>query len=146
MQNSNFKETELFSPIEKFFQKNGYKVQAEVKNCDIICIKNNELIAIELKKAFNLKLLYQAMERKSFANYVYIGIARPKNFRKKEFKHMLKILESLQIGLITVALDSKTKNVDIILEPNFKKIAKNSKRRNIILNETNSRNLSINLF
>lgn len=143
--NNNFKETDLFLPIKNFFEKNNYKVQGEIKNCDIICIKNDDIIAIEIKKSFNLKVLYQAMDRKVFSNYVYIAISRPKNFRKKEVKHMIKILKSLNIGLITVALDSPIKTVDIILKPDFKKIYKNSKKKKIILNEFENRNLSYNL-
>ncbi|MDE6182598.1 MAG: hypothetical protein K2F59_05295, partial [Eubacteriales bacterium] len=123
------KETDLFEPIKKHFIKKGYKVQGEVKNCDIICLKNEEILAIELKKSFNLKVLYQAMERKAFSNYVYIGIERPKNFRKKEVKNMLKVLEKMEIGLITVAMDSPTKNVDIVLEPLYKKVYTKSKKR-----------------
>lgn len=139
------KETDLFEPIKKYFVKKGYKVEGEVKNCDIICLKNEEIIAIELKKRFNLKVLYQAMERKAFSNYVYIGIERPKNFRKKEVKNMLKILEKMEIGLITVAMDSPTKNVEIVLEANFKKIYTKSRKRKTILNEIDNRKLESNL-
>ncbi|MDE6357869.1 MAG: hypothetical protein K2L15_04695 [Eubacteriales bacterium] len=139
------KETDLFEPIKKYFIKKNYKVQGEVKNCDIVCLKDEEMLIIELKKSFNLKVLYQAMERKAFSNYVYIGIERPKNFRKKEVKNMLKVLEKMEIGLITVALDSPTKNVDIVLEPCYKKVYKTSKKRKIILNEINNRRLETNL-
>ncbi|WP_250278041.1 DUF2161 family putative PD-(D/E)XK-type phosphodiesterase [[Clostridium] colinum] len=139
------KETELYKPIKEYLLKNGYIVQAEVKNCDIACLYENKLIVIEMKKSFNLKLLYQAMDRKVFADKVFVAINRPKNFRKKETKHMLKILKTMDIGLITVALDSPLKTVEIILEPQDKKIKAKTRKRTVILNEIGRRNLDINI-
>ena len=139
------KETELYEPIKSYLLKNGYKVQAEVKNCDIACLYENKLIVIEMKKSFNLKLLYQAMDRKSFADKVFVAISRPKNFRKKETKHMLKILKSMDIGLITVALDSPLKVVEIVLEPEDKTIKRKTRKRTMILNELQRRNLNTNI-
>lgn len=139
------KETELYEPIKSYLLKNGYKVQAEVKNCDIACLYENKLIVIEMKKSFNLKLLYQAMDRKSFADKVFVAINRPKNFRKKETKHMLKILKSMDIGLITVALDSPLKAVEIVLEPEDKTIKRKTRKRTMILNELQRRNLNTNI-
>lgn len=139
------KECQLFNPIKKYFIEKGYTVQGEVKNCDVVCFKDDEIIAIELKKSFNLKVLYQAIDRKAFSNYVYIAIERPKNFRKKEVKYMLKILQAMEIGLITISMDSPIKSIQIILEPVYKKVNNCSKKRKIILNEIKNRNLDINI-
>lgn len=139
------KETELYEPIKNYLLQNGYKVQAEVKNCDIACLYENNLIIIEIKKTFNLKLLYQALDRKSFADKVFVAINRPKNFRKKEVKHMLKILKAMDIGLITVALDSHLKTVEIVLQPKDNIIKRKTRKKSIILNEIEKRNLNINL-
>ncbi len=140
------KETDLYEPIKKYFLKNGYKVQAEVKNCDIACIFENMLIVVEMKKSFNLKLLYQAMDRLTFADKVFVAINRPKNFRKKEVKYMIAILQSMNIGLITVALDSPLKTVQIVLEPiDTNKIKRKTKKRLMVLNELNRRNLNNNI-
>lgn len=139
------RETDLYEPIKLFFEKMGYTVQAEVKNCDIACIFENKLILIELKKAFSLKIIYQAMDRKVFSDFVYIGLPRPKNFRKREVKNMIKILTLLEIGLITVAIDSPIKTVEVILEPKPKANGSKSKRRNNVLKEIENRNLNINL-
>lgn len=138
------KETELYEPIKKYLIKQGYKVQAEVKHCDIACIFENLLIVVEMKKSFNLQLLYQAIDRQSFCDKVFVAINRPKNFRKKQTKHMLKILKALNIGLITVALDSPLKTVEIVLDPKCKKTRK-SRKRTIVLNEIEKRNLDVNI-
>ena len=139
------KETELYEPIKNYLLKEGYKVQAEVKNCDIACLYENKLIVIEMKKSFNLKLLYQAMNRKAFADKVFVAINRPKNFRKKETKHMLKILEAMDIGLITVALDSPLKNVEIVLNTKVNPLKRKTRKRTIVLNELERRNMDVNI-
>lgn len=140
----NKKETELYLPIKHFFEQNGYIVKAEVKNCDIICVLNQKLTVVEMKNSFNLKLIYQAIERMSFADFVYIAIRRPKNFRKKEVKHMLYILKKLNIGLITVSLDSEFKNVQVIFSPIINNKI-NSKKRKTIFNEFKNRKLDLNI-
>ena len=67
-------ETELYEPIRSFLEAEGYEVQAEVKHCDIAAQKEEQLIIVELKKAFNLKLVYQALERQSLTEYVFVAI------------------------------------------------------------------------
>ena len=54
---ADFKETDLYEPIRAFLEEKGYQVQAEVKDCDIAAVKDGQLLIVELKKAFNLKLV-----------------------------------------------------------------------------------------
>lgn len=138
------KETELYPYIKNFFENKGYFVKGEVKNCDIACILKNELTIIEIKKSFTLKLIYQALERKNIADFVFVAIPQPKNFRKKEVKHMLKILKSLEIGLITIELESHLKPVQIIYSPIRNKVSSSNKRKTI-LNELKKSTLDFNL-
>jgi len=112
-----FTEADMFLPIKNFFSSIGYSVNAEVKGCDIALIKNDELLLVELKKSFNITLLYQAMNRKKDASQVYVAIPRPKKVRDKNYRAMLNILTKLEIGLITVAMDSPTHAVAIVLQP-----------------------------
>lgn len=106
------KEAELYLPIKAFFIENGYDVAGEVKNVDMVVYKDDEQIAIELKTAFNLKLLFQAVERQKYFESVYIAIPKPKY--NKRYKEMIHILKRLEIGLITVNfLKSRT---DVCIE------------------------------
>ena len=43
-------EKELFPPVRDLFVKRGYKVNAEVRDCDVTATKDDEFIIIELKK------------------------------------------------------------------------------------------------
>ena len=113
-----FAETDLYEPVCRFLEEEGYRVQAEVKDCDIAAEKDGELIIVELKKSFQLKLVYQALDRQSLTEQVFVAIPRPqKGQREKSWKNMLKLLKRLEIGLLTVALDSPLKTVDVVLTP-----------------------------
>lgn len=137
-------ETELYPPIKDYLTEKGFEVKAEVKSCDVTAVKDNQLLIVELKKAFNLKLVYQALERKSVTPFVYVAIPRPKNFRAKNVKMMLKLLKEIKIGLITVGIDSGFKAVDVVLEPEESRIT-NPKKRKKLLTEFENRQTDLNL-
>lgn len=137
-------ETELYEPIKNYFQKYGFEVKAEVKNCDLTAVKEDILLIVELKRNFNLKLIYQALERKSVTPFVYVAIPRPKSFKDKNVKMMIKLLKEINIGLITVGIESGFKSVDVVLEPKTGKIS-NYKNREKILTEFKNRKTDLNL-
>lgn len=137
-------ETELYEPVKNFLEKEGYNVQAEVKSCDITAVKDEILLIVELKTSFNLKLVYQALERKAVADFVYVAIPRPKNFRDKNVRMMKKLLKEINVGLITVGIESGFKSVDVILQPQQVK-ASNRKKRDCLLTELERRKTNFNI-
>ena len=141
-----FKETDLYEPIRAFLEEEGYQVQAEVKDCDIAAVKDGQLVIVELKKAFNLKLVYQGLERQSLTEQVFVAIPRPKKgAREKSWKDMLKLLKRLELGLLTVALDSPLKTVDVVLEPSDSIAWKNRKKREKVQAELENRQVDANV-
>ena len=121
-------------------------MQAEVKDCDIAAVKDGQLLIVELKKAFNLKLVYQGMERQSLTDQVFVAIPRPKKgAREKAWKDMLKLLKRLELGLLTVALDSPLKTVDVVLEPSDSLAWKNRKKREKLQAELEHRQVDGNV-
>lgn len=142
----NWKETDLYEPIRLFLEEVGYQVQAEVKNCDIAAVKEGQTLIVELKTRFNLKLVYQALERQSLTDQVYVAIPRPeKGQREKAWKDMLKLLKRLELGLITVALDSPLQTVDVILEPSDSLVRKNRKKQERLQLEMENRQVAENV-
>ena len=124
------KESDLYVPIRDFFIQMGFQVDGEVKHCDLVGKKEEQLVIVELKKSFQLKLVYQALERQSITEYVYIGIPRPlKGQNTSSWKSMIKLLKRLELGLITVALDSPAQWVEVILEPSESLAWKNRKKK-----------------
>ena len=141
-----FKESDLYSPVCNYFTELGYDVQAEVKSCDLIAKKDSEIIIAELKKNFCLKLVYQAIERQSITDSVYVVIPRPKKGAKgSEWNNMLKLMKKLNIGIITVAVDSPLKTVDIVSVPESVSVPKSSKKRSSVNKEVETRNLRTNI-
>ena len=134
----NHKETDMYEPIKNLLQSQGFIVRGEVKSCDIAALKGDTLWVVEMKLSANITLLYQAMERQTTANAVFIAIPQPKNSRDKNFLALQKLLSKLELGLITVALDSPLKYAEIILFPNEKKRLnkKNAAIKNEALNRT----------
>ncbi|MGN1318201.1 MAG: DUF2161 family putative PD-(D/E)XK-type phosphodiesterase [Lachnospirales bacterium] len=136
-------ETELYFPINDYFTKLGFKVDAEVKDCDIVAIKDNTVVICELKRGFTIELIYQLVQRKKLTPYVYAVIPRPKNLRSKSFTKKLDILKALDCGLMVVL--NSTKRVDIILEPRGEDTSKNKLMRKGVEKEAAIRKTKLNL-
>ena len=121
-------------------------MQAEVKHCDIAAEKNGRLVVVELKRAFGLKLVYQGLERQSLTDEVFVAIPRPKKgAREKAWQDMLRLLKRLELGLLTVALDSPLKTVDVVLTPADSMIRKNKRKKEQLQAELEGRQLDANI-
>ena len=78
------RECKLYEPIKLFFESQGFSVYPEIPllySCiDIVAIKDNIIIAIEMKMSLSKKVVQQAWTHKIFSNYVYVAIpTNPKN-------------------------------------------------------------------
>ena len=93
-------ERDLYPPIKRFLEAQGYVVKAEVKSCDVVARRGDEPpVIVELKIGLTLQLIYQAIDRLSLTNDVYIAIARPKRGVPSE---ALKLLKRIGVGLLVV--------------------------------------------
>lgn len=137
------KETELYLPVQKYFADMGFKVDAEVRDCDVVATKENIVVICELKRGFTIELVYQLVQRKKLTPYVYAVIPRPKNMRSAAFRKKLDILRALDCGLIVVL--NSTKRVDMILQPRGEDTDAKKYRRKGIEKETKTRKVSLNL-
>lgn len=133
------KETDLYYPIKRFFEDKGYKVKAEITNCDVVAIKeDDEPIIIELKKFLSIDLLTQGIDRQFISDNVYLAFphGNGKVF-KKRLDGFIKLCKRLGLGLLSVRLE-----VDLIVvhcEPQEYKPRKINKRKIGLLNEFNKR-------
>jgi len=131
------KETDLYEPIKQLLEKQGFTVKGEIKGCDIAAIRGETLWIIEMKKNFSMPLLYQAMNRLSITSSVFAAIPRPKRANSRQFRTLKKILTKLELGLITVSIDSPVKQAEIILLPGESE--KKGKRAAILRKEIEGR-------
>ena len=139
------KESDLFEPIKNYLEAGGYKVRAEVKNCDITATKDDELIIIELKLSANLQLFIQATDRQRVTDSVYVAIPKPSIRSKKHWKGIRHILRRLELGLIFVDVDNPVNPIEIVFHPIPFQRKKISKRKKAILKEVENRSQNLNV-
>ncbi len=134
------KEIELDYPVRIWLENQGYIVSCEVKNCDIVARKENELVIVELKTRFSLDLVYQAVNRKKLTDSVYVAVPVPvgKKYINK-YKDVKKLLSRLEVGLILVRFLKTKTRVEVISHPVKFNPRKANRRRDAIIREIDGR-------
>lgn len=112
------READLYPPLRAYLESIGYTVRAEVNGCDVAAIKGDDLVVIEMKRALNVSLLVQAVERQRAADSVYVAIPRPKGGAwTRQWRGVRRLLRRLEVGLIFIAPRSRIRAVEIVLHP-----------------------------
>jgi hypothetical protein len=123
-----------------------YTVYAEVKNHDILAVKDNETISIEMKKSFNATLLMQAVQRQKTSDGVYIAIPHPgKNVFQKKWHKIIYLIKRLELGLIVVKFTKNNPRAEISFHPKECTRYKNKKQKTAILREVEGRSKNYNI-
>lgn len=143
-------EEDLYKPVHDFLEKQGYKVRAEVKDCDVAAIKEDFLIIVELKRNLTVELLSQAVKRQKVSDMVYIAVPKPKKLRaNSKWKDICHLIRRLELGLIFVNFKEDNSFVEVVIEPKKFDRAKSKKlnvrRRNGIIQEIQGRNKDMNV-
>jgi len=111
-------EVDLYEPIQQYFFKQGYIVHAEVNDCDIVAIKEEELIIIELKTSLTIDLLIQATKRQRLTKNVYIAIPKPTySLHSKKWKDICYLSRRLEIGLLIVSFQESEAQAVLVCQP-----------------------------
>ncbi len=106
------RETDLYLPLKKFLEHQGFEVKAEIHGCDVIAMREDApLLIVELKRGLTLQLIYQAVDRLALSETVYIAIARPKRAVPSE---AVKLCRRLGLGLMVIA---KSGSLEVLAEP-----------------------------
>lgn len=132
------KETDLFPPLKTYLETHGYRVNAEVANCDIVATKDDEMVIVEMKTAANLGLLIQAVERQQICDSVYVAIPRPKSGRR-QFAGLKRVLRSLELGLLIVEQGVIKDVVSKVFDPKPPVRRKNKRRQRRVIREVENR-------
>lgn len=100
------RETDLYPPIKRFLEDQGYVVKSEVGAADVVALRGAEPpVVVELKLGFSLSLFHQCVARQSLTEDVYLAVPRQPGKRfAKAVKDNLKLARRLGLGLITVRL------------------------------------------
>lgn len=69
-------ETALYLPVKRFLEKLGFAVKGEIGGCDLVGLSTDEspvVVIGELKLAFNLELILQAVDRAPKGDEIWIA-------------------------------------------------------------------------
>ena len=129
-------ETDLYLPVKRHLESLGLAVKGEVKGCDLVGLSDSEpelLVIGELKRAFTLDLVLQAVDRTAAADEVWLAIAASKRGRGREGDpRVRKLCRFLGFGLMAVTL---TGQIEVIVEPAPWKPRRDGRRRSRIVEE-----------
>ncbi len=128
-----YSESDLYKPVKAYFESLGYEVKSEIKDCDAVAIKGDEIIVIEMKLHFNISLVFQGMDRQKITNNVYLAV--PKLKGRVGYRNMLKmekLTKKLGLGLIILSLDSNVNTVNIPVVPQHEGRVNYSKKKKIV--------------
>jgi hypothetical protein len=111
-------ESDLYDPIKRFLEAQGYSVKGEIGACDIVAVRGEEgPVVVELKERLNLALILQAVDRITISDAVYIafriGRGHSASWRSRG-KQVTRLLRRLGLGLLTV---SARDTVVAVLDP-----------------------------
>ncbi len=129
-------EVELYGPIKRFLEAQGYVVKGEIGPCDIVAVRGDEgLVVVELKERLTLALVLQAVDRLTVSDAVYlafrVGRGHSASWRSRR-KQVKSLLRRLGLGLLTV---SARGNVIPVLDPAPYRPRSNGPRRERLLKE-----------
>ncbi len=99
------KETDLYPPVKAFLEARGWSVRGEVGACDVLAVRDHQMLAVELKLGISLRLLLQAVDRMEAVDLVYLAVPFQSRHRRREQARLLKLLRMLGLGLLLVDTD-----------------------------------------
>lgn len=139
-------ETELAAPVKVFLESLGYEVRSEVHDCDIVAVRDDQVLAVELKRSLNLTLVLQGVERQRVADAVYLAIEAPKRWgSRKKRTQVLKLCHRLDLGLITVSFGrTRSPRVEVLIDPEPGKTSATSRPRASLRREFERRSADFN--
>lgn len=100
------RETDLYPPVKRFLQGQGYVVKGEIGAVDIVACRGEESpLLVELKTSFSLSLFHQAIERLTVSDLIYVAVPhKPGKVFAKSLKRNIALCRRLGIGLLTIRL------------------------------------------
>jgi hypothetical protein len=100
------RETELYAPVKRFLESQGYAVKGEIGPADVVALRGDDPpVIVELKTGFSLALVHQAIDRQAVTPHVYVAVPQVAGRRGfAALKANLKLARRLGLGVLTVRL------------------------------------------
>ncbi len=133
-------ETSLYHPVKAFLENAGYTVKGEIGGCDLVGMSDDDppvVVVCELKLAFNLELILQAIDRAAISDEVWIAAKMSVSGRGRETdKRYRDLCRRLGIGMLAV---SEGGHVSVIVSSVSPMPRTNPKRRSRLMREHQKR-------
>ncbi|MCB1246229.1 MAG: hypothetical protein KDB69_03070 [Acidimicrobiia bacterium] len=127
------RETDLYAPIKAFLESQGFEVKAEIGAADVVGLRGEEVVVVELKLGFSLVLLHQAVRRQQVTDLVYVAVPRWSGRSGwKSFRSNVGLCKRLGVGVITV---DDMGEVRVHSDPKPFRPRKSARRRTAMLGE-----------
>ena len=113
------KETDLYQPIKRMLEGQGYLVKGEIGAADVVAVRGDEVpVIVELKTGFALSLFHQGIARQAITDAVYLAVLRgPGRQFLKALTDNKALCRRLGLGLITVRIEDGFVEVHADPEP-----------------------------
>ncbi len=110
-------ETRFYKPLKEFFTSQGFTVKGEIRGCDLVAVKKDQVAVVEFKNTFSLQLLLQAVDRLSVTDFVFVAVPAPRR-GDRQWRRIRHLCSLLGLGLIVV--DFSATPPLVLLEPGLK--------------------------
>ena len=127
-------ETTLYLPVKRFLETLGFDVKGEVCGCDVVALKGEGaplVVVSELKLAFNLELVLQAVDRMAACDEIWLAVRLASRGRARDGR-VRKLCRLLGFGLLGV---SRAGHVEILVAPGPWPPRRDAARRSLLVDE-----------
>ena len=122
--------------MKRYLEAAGYAVKGEVGGCDLVGLLEGEpplVVICELKQAFNLELVLQAVDRQAQSDEVWIAARlSPTGKGRERDRRFRDLCRRLGLGMLGVSAGD---HVEIIVSPLAPMPKKNTRKRNRLVEE-----------
>jgi hypothetical protein len=123
------RETDLYLPVKRFLEAQGYGVKGEIRECDVVAVRGDEPpVIVELKTSFSLQLVLQGIDRQAITDAVYLAFPPPK---RRQHGDIVKLCKRLGLGILLVTGD----HVEALTDPAPYQPRKAARRKTMLLKE-----------
>ena len=133
-------ETALYLPVKRFLEKLGFTVKGEVGGCDLVALSAGDppiVVIGELKLAFNLELILQAVDRAGAADEVWLAAKLSVRGKGRESDARYRNLcRRLGFGMLAV---TGSGDVEVLVRPATSAPRRDPKKRSRLVAEHQKR-------
>lgn len=134
------KESDLHEPVSQWLRAQGYSVHAEVKDCDLVARKDEEMVVVEFKTTVSLTLIYQCLERQERCDAVYLALPVQGSRGQPARLSSLRLLcRRLGLGIILVRFLRSSTRIETVAHPGEMPPRVRHGRRESMIREIDSR-------